>query len=135
MPVNWAKLEKEGYTLFNENEFIEYNVKSKAGAEALVPEEDQFVYIFQSGLNYIQNAKSNKLMNETVENAPEPTPAYNQETIDLREYINEGPKRKSSTPLEKLQKTIAALGLSQDQIDDLLRSLAATQPVTEEVEA
>lgn len=135
MAVNWAKLEKEGYSVFNENEFIKYNVKSKAGAELLVPDETQFVYIFQSGLNYLQNNKINRLMNEMVENSPEPTPTYSNETIDLRDYINEPPVRKTTTPLEKIQKQIAALGLNQDQIDDILRQLAAAQSETEEVTA
>jgi hypothetical protein len=133
MPVNWAKLEKDGYTIFSENEFVRYTVKSVAGFTHLVTSEEQQVYIIQAGLNYIQNAKANKIMDEMVEGSPEPTPSSNQETIDLREAINEEPTRRSMTPMEKIQKTIAALNLSQDEIDKILLSLAAAQATTTEV--
>jgi hypothetical protein len=127
MAVNWAKLEEAGYTLFSENEFVRYTVKSVEGFQHLIPAEDQQVYIIQAGLNYIQNAKSNKLMDETIEGAPEPTPASNQETIDLRESINEPPTRKLLTDMEKLQKLLSGLNLTAEQKKDLLVSLAATQ--------
>jgi hypothetical protein len=125
--VNWAKLEEAGYTLFSENEFVRYTVKSIEGFKHLISTEDQQVYIIQAGLNYIQNAKSNKLMDELVEGATEPTPASNQETIDLREAINEPPSRKSLTDMEKLNRLLAGLNLTAEQKKDLLVSLAASQ--------
>jgi hypothetical protein len=127
MAVNWAKLEADGYTLFSENEFVRYTVKSIDGFKHLISTEDQQVYIIQAGLNYIQNAKSNKLMDELVEGATEPTPASNQETIDLREAINEPPSRKSLTDMEKLNRLLAGLNLTAEQKKDLLVSLAASQ--------
>lgn len=125
--VNWAKLEKEGYTLFSENEFTRYTVKSEDGFASLVPDEAQRVYIIQSGLNYLQNAKANGLMDETEENNPVPTPSYQQATIDLRDAINEPPTRKSLTDMEKLERTIASLNLSPEQTADLLMTLAKAQ--------
>jgi hypothetical protein len=127
MAVNWAKLEEAGYTLFSENEFIRYTVKSVEGFQHLIPAEDQQVYIMQAGLNYIQNAKSNKLMDELLEGAPEPTPASNQETIDLREAINEVPKRQSLTGLEKLLKMLPNISLTDDERKNLIATLLQSE--------
>jgi len=129
---NWQSLENDGYELFSENEFTRYNVKSEDGFAALVPDAAQRVYIIQSGLNYLQNAKANGYMDEVQENTPEPTPTYNQDTIDLREAINEPPTRKSLTDMEKLEKTLALLNLTPDQKADLLLTLAKSQAVAEE---
>ena len=132
---NWQALEDAGYTVFSENEFVRYTVKSEDGFASLVPDEAQRVYIIQCGLNYLQNAKANGYMDEVQENTPEPTPSYNQETIDLREAINEPPTRKSLTDMEKLMKTLAALNLSPEQKQDLLISLAKAQNTEPEPEA
>lgn len=147
---NWAKIEsekdKEGnpaWTLFNENEFVRYTVKSLEGFTTLVPDETQQIYIIQSGLNYLQNAKANAAMTAMKDGAPEPTPLFNQETIDLRvgvgeagEFsINEPPSRKSLTDVEKLTKMLLGMGYTQEMVDVALKTLAATQAagqVTEE---
>jgi len=150
--TNWAKLEEEKdkdgnpvWQLFNENEFIRYTVKSLDAFTTLVPEEAQQIYIIQSGLNYLQNAKANGAMTAMKDGAPEPTPLFNQETIDLRvgvgengEYsINEAPSRKSLTDVEKLEKMLAAMGYAPEQVQVALATLAATQAagaVTEEAQ-
>jgi hypothetical protein len=140
--VNWAKLEEEkdkqgnpAWALLNENEFIRYQVKDLAGFQTLVPEDTQQIYIIQCGLNYIMNAKANAAMTALVEGAPEPTPVFNQNSIDLRigigddgEYsINEAPSRKSLTELDKLIKTLKAMGVADDKLEDVLTALAAAK--------
>lgn len=134
-PENWEKMEDEGFTTISENEFTRYTVKSLDGFTHLVPNEAQQLYILNAGLGYIQNAKSNSMMVELVDNAPEPTPVHANETIDLREAINEEPTRKMLSNEEKLQKLIAGLGLAPDQIAALLLSAAQTLGGDEEVEA
>lgn len=109
---NWAALEKDGYTLFNENEVVRYTAKTMEAARLLVPDESQFIYIFQSGLNYLQNSKSNALavqIQDGTDTKDVPAaPVYNGEEIDLREAINTPPERKSLSPMEKLEKLLAS---------------------------
>jgi len=131
LPTNWAELEKAGYTLFNENEFIRYTVKSIEAAQLLVPDETQFIYIFQSGLNYLQNAKSNAFMKSQKEGEPEPTPEYNQDVIDLKDAINEPPTRKSLSDIEKLVRQLTAMGIPADRQEAVLAALLASGPVAE----
>lgn len=131
---NWQKLEDKGYTLLSENEFIKYTVKDETGFHALVPDTTQRTYIIQCGLNYIQNAKANAKMAELQDGTPEPTAAYNQETIDLREAINEPPSRKSLTDLEKLERLLAGLNLTKEQKEQMLLSLAQTVASSDEAE-
>ena len=142
LSVNWQKLENAGYTLFAENEFVKYSVKTKAGAELLVPDEAQFVYIFQCGLNYIQNAKANAVMTAVKEGTPEPEPEFNQAVIDLRDgvdedgkySINETPTRRSTSSLDKFIKQadalLTAMGVPEDEkaakIAAMVASLSAT---------
>lgn len=112
---NWEQNEKDGFILFNENEVIRYTVKDLEAAQMLIPDEKQLVYILQSGLNYLQNAKANAACSEIAENTNVKVgdntvpaePAYNGEEIDLREAINTPPQRTSQSPLEKLEKLLA----------------------------
>jgi len=134
LSANWAKLEKDGYTLFSENEFIRYNVKDEDGFKLLVPDPAQRAYIIQSGLNYLQNAKANSAMVEIDESTAEPTPKYSNTTYDLREDINEPPTRKSLTDLEKLQRLLKTLNLTEDQQAAMLLQLASTVGSTVEAE-
>lgn len=136
LSVNWQKLENDGWTLLNENEFVRYQAKSMEGFKTLVPDETQQTYIIQCGLNYIMNAKANGAMTALVEGAPEPTPVFNQSSIDLRtgvgeggEYsINEAPSRKSLTDLDKLIKNLVAMGLTTpEQQEPILLALAAAK--------
>jgi hypothetical protein len=138
---NWKKLEAEGWVLFNQNDFIRYTVKSRAAIDLLVPDEAQQVYIFQAGLNYVQNAKANKLSVEVKEGTDTTTvqaePVSNDEEIDLREYINEAPERRMLSPLEKAQKLFAGLNMSEDAKKALLLQLAeqfAAQAAASQVE-
>jgi len=152
--ANWKKLEAEKaadgtavWNLFNENEVIRYSVKDLDAAKTLVPDEAQLIYIFQSGLNYIQNSKTNALAGEVKEGTDTKDvpaePAYNGEEIDLREAINQAPQRVSTTPLEKLEKLLAgfppevrAMLLQQAQATMAAQVPAATeeQPAEEVVQ-
>lgn len=132
VPVNWQKLLDNGWTQLNENEFIRYTVKTESGFHMLVPSEEQRLYIIQSGLNYIQNAKANSAMVALKEGTTEPE--SNMETIDLREGINEPPSRRSLSDQQKLEKLLAGLNLSKEQKAALLLSLAQTVSAEPEVE-
>lgn len=127
--ANWVKLEKEGWTQFNQNDVIRYTVKTKDAAALLVPDETQFIYIFQAGLNYLQNAKANKFMLDIKEGTDtkevQAEPVYNDDEIDLRDSINEAPERRSLSPLEKAQKLFAGLNMSEEAKQELLLQLAA----------
>ncbi|MDR3392474.1 MAG: hypothetical protein P4L77_12155 [Sulfuriferula sp.] len=133
LATNWAKLEREGWTLLCENEFVRYNIKSVDGFFALVTDKDQQNYIIQCGLNYAMNAKANAAMVALKDGTPEPTPEFDGETIDLRvgvgsegKYsINEPPSRKSLTDIEKLMKTLGGLNLTQEQKEAMLLQVAA----------
>ncbi len=128
--VSWTGPAREGLTLFNENEFIRYQIKSWAGAETLIPEEAQRVYIFQYGLNAIQTARAIGFMDEIKEEAGEPTPVHDGETIDLVTAINEPPARKVTSDIDKLIKRLNAMGISADKQADFLALLLATQAET-----
>jgi hypothetical protein len=137
--VNWQKLETEGWSLLNENEFVRYQIKSLDGFKTLVPEEAQQTYIIQCGLNYIMNAKANAAMTTLVDGAPEPTAKFQSETIDLRvgvgedgEFsINEAPSRKSLSDVDKLVKQLRAMGIADDQIEGVLTAMAAAKAASE----
>lgn len=130
--VNWKKLLDNGWTQLNENDFIRYTVKTVQGFHMLVPSEEQRLYIIQSGLNYIQNAKANAAMVALKEGTTEPE--SNAETIDLREGINEPPSRRSLSDQQKLEKLLAGLNLSKEQKAALLLSLAQTVSAEPEAE-
>jgi hypothetical protein len=120
---SWKKLEASGATQWNENEFIRYVVHSEDGFNMLVPDPTQRVYIIQAGLSYIQNSKANGLMVERKE-GDEQSPAYNGETIDLREYINEPPTKRALTDQQKLERLVKSMGLNGDEMNVLFGELA-----------
>lgn len=137
VPVSWSGPAKEGFTLFNENEFIRYQVKSWAGAETLVPDEAQRVYIFQYGLNAIQTARAIGFMDELKEGESEPTPAHDGEVIDLKDAINEQPQRRSTSEIDKFVKQadayLAAMGIPESaRAETIAKMLASMQPATED---
>ena len=133
--INWKKLEADGWAQFNENVMIRYTVKSLAAAQHLITDEGQLVYIIQTGLNYIQNSKANAKAIE-IKEGTENEPAYNMEEIDLREDINLPPAKRALTPLEKLERLLASLGLDPAAKAALLGQAAKKQgqPLTLSVE-
>jgi len=134
LPENWARAEKEGMTVFNENEFVRYAVKTKDAAALLIPDETQYMYIFQAGLNYLQNAKANAVSVAQKEGTPEPEAEFNGLTIDLRigtdnegtNSINEAPTRRAQTDEEKLIKMLKASNKTDEQIQQILAIVRAT---------
>lgn len=131
IPVNWKKLEDAGLVNLNENKYTFYSVKSEDGAALLVPEASQRVYIFQRGLDAIQNAAAAFLSTELKEGTQDPL--YNQETIDLKEYINEPPQRRSKSELDKLIALLTAMGVPPERQASVLEAMiAAKQPAQSE---
>jgi hypothetical protein len=123
--VSWKKLEEAKATKLNENEFIRYTINSIEDFKALVPDEQQLIYIAQAGLNYVQNAKANGYMLEMLEDAAAPnTPKYDGQTIDLREAINDPPSKRSLTDNQKLIKLLKSTGLDAAGIAALLGEAA-----------
>lgn len=120
---SWKKLEASGATQWNENEFIRYIVHSEEGFSLLVKDPAQRVYIIQAGLSYIQNSKANGLMVERKE-GDEQSPAYNGETIDLREAINEPPTKRALTDQQKLERLVKSMGLGEDEMNALFGELS-----------
>jgi len=135
--ASWEKLEKSGYTLLNQNEFIKYTVNSDDGFKLLVPDEAQRLYIVQAGLNYVQNSKANTFMSERQEGAGnENNPAYNEQVIDLRDAINEPPSKRALTDQQKLERLVKQMGLSPEQMGvmfaELQKRFAAAPQLAEE---
>ncbi|HEY4799520.1 MAG TPA: hypothetical protein VII99_10630 [Bacteroidia bacterium] len=133
----WEKLEKGGYTLLNTVEFIKYTVNSDEGFKLLITDETQRLYIVQAGLNYLQNSKANGYMAERQEGAGnENNPAYNDQTIDLREAINEPPSKRALTDQQKLERLVKQMGLSPDQMSlmfaELQKRFSAAAQLTED---
>lgn len=133
---NWTKLEAAGNVQWSQNEFTRYIVQSDEGFKLLVPDEAQRLYIVQAGLNYVQNSKANAYMVERKE-GDENSPAYNDQTIDLKEAINEPPSKRALTDQQKLERLVKSMGLSADQMNVMFAELAkrfATPSATAEVE-
>lgn len=134
---NWQKAEDDGLNLFSENEIVSYTAKSLEGFQSLVPDPEQQMYIINAGLSSIQTSKVQAFMKANVENASEPTPEFNQVTLDLRvglgdegDYsIQKAPQRRSLTDQEKLEKTLKSLNLAPEQLEALLLSVASSMAV------
>jgi hypothetical protein len=140
LAVNWQKAEDDGFVLFSQNDAVVYTVKDSSGFELLCPDEEIRMYIINTGLSTIQTARAQAYMKANAENTPEPEPLYNDSTLDLRtgvgedgEYsINKTPSRRSLSDMEKLIKSLRALGLSDEAMKDVLISYAkAKSEVTE----
>ena len=137
----WKNLEDSGYKLFNEVEFVKYVVHSIKGFEELVPDEDQRVYIIQAGLNYVQNSKASGVMAERAEDN-ELQPKFNNTQVDLREYINQEPKKRVLTDMQKMERMLGQITGSKEEKAAILQalmmkfaSLGEEATASEEVEA
>ena len=145
--VNWQKAENDGFILFSQNDVVNYSVKTAAGFELLIPDEEIRMYLINAGLSTIQTARANAYMKAMAEGTAEPTPEYSDATLDLRigvgedgEYsINKTPSRRSLSDIEKLVKQLTALGIPPEQQKAVLMSYAQAKQdaaaVTEEVAA
>lgn len=131
---NWKKAEDDGLVVFNENEVVSYAINSQEGFELLVPDPEQRLYIINAGLGNLQTSKAQAFMKAMVEGAPEPTPQFNQITLDLRvgigdesEYsIQNAPQRRTLTDQQKLEKTLKSLNLAPEALEALLLSVASS---------
>lgn len=126
IPENWARLERDGYSLFSENDAVFYTVKTEEGEQHLIPDSTQRLYFFQTGLDNRQGAIVQSKMKELDTSSTEPAPMYNQETFDLKEDINEPVSKQRLDPVEKIKRQITALGLSPEEIQQVLLAVAAS---------
>ena len=126
---NWAKLEKEGFVKFNENQFVRYTLKSEEAFALLVPDAQRRLEIVQDGINYVQNSRMNALAIEIkegtgVNNIPA-EPSYNDELIDLKEFINVAKVSKRLSPDEQLERALKNTGLPDHLIQQMLQAAMA----------
>lgn len=126
---NWEKLEKEGFTKFNENQFVRYNLKSEDAFKLLVPDAQRRLEIIQDGVNYVQNSRMNAISimvkDGTGENGIAPEPDWNDDLIDLKEYINQAKVSKRLSPDDQLERTLKNTGLSDELINQMLEAALA----------
>ena len=131
---NWQKAEDDGLVVFNENEVVSYAVNSQEGFELLIPDSEQRLYIINAGLGNLQTSKAQAFMKAMAEYTTEPTPQFNQQTLDLRVGVGEdneysiqvAPQRRSLTDQQKLEKTLKGLNLSPEALQQLLLSVASS---------
>ena len=126
---NWAKLETEGFVKFNENQFIRYALKTEEAFSVLVPDAQRRMEIIQDGINYVQNSRMNALAIEikdgTGENNIPAEPSYNDELIDLKDFINVAKVSKRLSPDEQLERTLKNTGLPDHLIQQMLQAAMA----------
>lgn len=116
----WAKAEEDGNTRLSENVYVFYALETLDGFEELIPDEEQRLFIVNKGIQSLQTQKANQLQAELDES--ETLFVHDGETIDLREYLNESPKRKvGGSPLKKLAGMLGQL--SQEDLAKLLAGL------------
>jgi len=114
----WAKAEEDGNTRLSENTYVFYTLETLDGFSELIPDEEQRLFIVNKGIQALQTQKANQLQAELDET--ETLFAHDGETIDLRDYLNESPKRKvGGSPLKKL-----AGMLGQLSAEDLAKLIA-----------
>lgn len=126
---NWEKLEEQGFKKWNENQFIRYTLKTEEAFALLVPDAQRRMEIIQDGINYVQNSRMNALAiltkDGTGENGIAPEPDWNDEVIDLKEYINQAKVSKRLSPDDQLERTLKNTGLSDDMIEQMLQAALA----------
>ena len=134
------KLLEAGWEQFNQIAVIKYTVKSKSAAEALCPESDHYVRVFQNGVGYIQSTKSNALAIDVKEGTGvwimaedgtwtetiPPVPVNNDIEIDMRDIINTKPGKKKLSVLEQVMRFLKKLNLPDNQFQEMY-SMALAQ--------
>lgn len=129
---NWKKMDEQGWTPFNENDFIRYKVLTEDAIRELIPEAKQRVYLAQSGISYVQNSKTNAFAIEYKDGTgtdPEnpPIPVYDAQEIDLKDSINEPPGRRALTEEEKFDKMLLQMGVSDPVLRATMRKSMMAQ--------
>jgi hypothetical protein len=119
----WKSAEDAGNLKLSENNFLFYTLENEEGFAELVPDAEQRLYILNKGLSALQTQKANQKQAELTED--ETAFAYNDETIDLRDAVNESPKKKNLTGLQKISRDLD--GLSEADRLKLMELLAQMQ--------
>lgn len=135
LSTTWANAEREGYTAFNNNDVIVYDLKDLSAFETLCPDPAIRLYIVQTGLSSIQTARANAFVKAQAENTSEPTPLYNDETLDLQVGIgddsefsfNKAPSRRGLSGDEKMVRMLTAAGYKPEAIAAALAFLKTQQ--------
>jgi hypothetical protein len=120
--VNWANAERPnkrraGLTQFSENEFITYDINTIDGFALLYPDPKQQLYVIQKGHGAFQTQLIQSAMKALKEDATEPTPEMDGQTIDLRVGVDEAgtysinnlPSKQKVSTLDKFIKQANAL--------------------------
>jgi hypothetical protein len=110
---NFAEKEKEGFTSVAENTYTTYEVTSLTGFADLVPSDEQKLYVINVGLRNIQSSKIAATQKEWDKESS--SFVNNGQTIDMREYINEPPGRKSLSAPVKLMQGVTELATTDRQ--------------------
>lgn len=138
LSVDWAKAERDGFILFNQNDVETYSVKTWDGAELLVPDDSVRLYVFNTGLASLQTSQANAFMKATVE-GDSTTPEYNDQTLDLRvgidgEYtFNKLPSKRGKSELDKLVDLLTAMGVAPDQQGAVIEAMIKAKQVSASV--
>lgn len=119
----WKSAEENKNTVLNEVQFTFYSVESIDGFKELVPDAEQQIYLINRGLSTLQTSKANQLVSEVDEQSKEFK--YSGVNFDLRDVINETPKRQSMTDTQKILKQVSAL--DPEEVAKLMAALAAMQ--------
>ena len=132
--VNWANAEAAGLTLFNENEFTTYDIKSLDGFTLLYPDPKQQLYIIQKGHSAWQTQCIQAAMKANKEGEAEPTPELDGLNIDLRVGVDENgtysiatlPSKRGLSLEDKLMKQLVAAGYSEADASTAVLTLIKT---------
>jgi hypothetical protein len=117
----WEALEAAGKTRLVENTFVWYTLLDEAGFAELILDPEQRLAIINKGLNSIQTAAANQTQADFDKDSNQYV--TNEQTIDLRDVLNEPIQKRNLSPVQKMQGMIKSL--SADQIALLMAQLQA----------
>ena len=121
----WKKFEDDGNTKLTENIYKFYTVETIEGFTELITDPVQQIYYINRGLTAVQTAKANQIQKEFDETTKEFL--HNDETIDMRDLLNEAPKRSKMTETQKIARDVSNLDPEEQKklIANLLALLQA----------
>lgn len=121
----WATAEADGNLKLSENKYQFYTLQTEAGFSELVPDAEQRLYILNKGLGALQTQKSNQMQAELADSGEF---KYSDATIDLRDAINESPKREKLTEYQRTLRDLGGLSATdQAALMAALQSMLAAQ--------
>jgi hypothetical protein len=118
---SWARFEEDGNTKLSENNFKFYTVETIDGFLELITDDTLRIYYINRGLTAVQTAKANQYQKEFDESTKEFV--YSDETIDMRDLLNEAPKRAKLSDVQKVARDVSAL--APEERDKLIALLLA----------